>query len=156
MYVSKRMSRRFAKHSVYIWLFVVVVVFLFSRQCWIVSGDVEFKAVIVRLSSDVGDPRSSFGKFCQQLVKIQSGRLWYPHFIPFLNNHKWWDYVRLKNMNQCCSMINDNPSSTRGRLALGPGLQQIAELGVASCFPNWSLNPRKIERWFINNYVNYV
>ena len=33
-----------------------------SRQCWIVSGDVEFKAVIVRLSSDVWGPRSPFGK----------------------------------------------------------------------------------------------
>ena len=43
--------------------FLLLLLLLFSRQCWVVSGDVEFKAVIVRLSSDVGDPRSSFGKF---------------------------------------------------------------------------------------------
>ena len=43
---------------------VVVVVVVFPVSAGLsVSGDVEFKAVIVRLSSDVGDPRSSFGKF---------------------------------------------------------------------------------------------
>ena len=46
----------------FIYGLVVVVVFPVSAGLS-VSGDVEFKAVIVRLSSDVGDPRSSFGKF---------------------------------------------------------------------------------------------
>ena len=45
-----------------LFIYGLVVVFPVSAGLS-VSGDVEFKAVIVRLSSDVGDPRSSFGKF---------------------------------------------------------------------------------------------